>query len=408
MSLDLVSLLETNALKVIILHFIISLLLAIILSGQIIKRYVIKSKELHEKDLLRFKEFQERSWFHKRVFNVSLHKNNEYTSILFIFLYNFSIPIIGYFSSAWITWYLLHIKYEKKVSNTNSLNLDEFKTSFISMERLFGEGAMNSIMTNKYKSTDDKLFALTSLSKLDNIPPQNLKIIRQALTSKDDEVRLFGYAIINKEEMKINAKINKYISIFQDQKSSEEQKAVASKELAHLYWELIYKELSHESLKENFLDEVVKYLKIARSYFFNEIDKLDELHVLLEKDQNQYESSEITTGKNKKYEKLLEKNRRTENKIKQYKEIRVRLYILMGRVHMYHGEYEKAAQEFSLAQELNDNDSSFIIPYLAEVYFMSGKYHIVKSILNNASDLELNAKLFPIVDQWKPDKTSVA
>lgn len=381
MNLDLVLLLESNALKVIILHFIISLLLAIILSGQIIKRYVTKSKELREKDLLRFQEFKEKTWFHKWMFKISLHKNNEYASLLFIFLYNFSIPIIGYFSSVWMTWYLLHVKYEKKISKISSLNLDEFKTSFLQMNRMFGEGAMNTLITNKYKSTDDKLFALTSLSKLDNIPPENLRIIRQALTSKDDEVRLFGYAIINKEEMKINAKINKNIALFQDKKSSDEQRAIGAKELAFLYWDLIYKELSHESLKANFLSEVVKYLNIAKSYFFSEIEKLESLYNL---DENKQE------------------------KLKQYKEIRVRLYILMGRVHMYNGEYEKAVQEFSLAQELNENDSSFIMPYLAEVYFLSGKYSIVKSILNSANDLELNAKLFPIVDQWKVDKMSVA
>lgn len=409
MTLELFSYLEANAKTLIIVHIFLSILLAILLSNQIIHRFVTQSKELYEKDLVRFREFQTKSFFHKWLFNVSLHKNNEYTSLVFIFLYNFSIPVIGYFSSIWMTWYLLHIKYEKKVSKTNSLNLDEFKTSFLQIERVFGEGAMNSIMTNEFKSTDDKLFALSSLSKLGNIPPENLKIIRQALTSTDDEVRLFGYAIINKEEMRINAKINKNIVVFQDKESSDEQKAIAAKELAHLYWELVYKELSHDSLKENFLNEVVKYLEVAKAYFFEEIDKLEELDALFEKSQKKFEASKIGVKVKRKYFKLMQQLKETREKLKEYKNVRIRLYILTGRVYMSQGEYEEAAEAFSLAQELNESDSSFIVPYLAEVHFMNGNYNIVRAVLNNAIDLELNSKLYPIIDQWKvADKKSVA
>jgi lipopolysaccharide biosynthesis regulator YciM len=78
-----------------------------------------------------------------------------------------------------------------------------------------------------------------------------------------------------------------------------------------------------------------------------------------------------------------------------------KLYVMMGRVYMNQGKYEKANTEFTIAQELDTAEASFILPYLAEVHFLTGNYDVVYSMMNMAKNLEFNATLQPIAEQWK-------
>jgi tetratricopeptide (TPR) repeat protein len=361
-----------------------------------IKHFGIKTKEMELKDKNRLEEIVSESKFFKLLFKVSLHKNNRITNILFMFLFNFSMPVIGYIFSLWITWYLNNVSYDRKVSNTNILNLDEFRTSFLKIERIFGEGSMSELMTNEDAPKSKKLKALSILVK--NLSPNNLKIIRQALSSKDDEIRMYGYAIINKAEKSLNIKINHYLELFNQYSQSKEKKyqtivAEASKELAPLYWEMVYTELSHDALKDDFLQEVKKYIKIAKEFYIPELDSLKKTIQKYEK-----KIKEVDEERKASFVKKLEDDK---EKIQKYSEICAKLYILMGRVYMNKKDYENAQLEFTLAQQLHPDQLVFIAPYLAEIHFIMGNYRVVSSIMNQAKDLELNSTLYPIVEQWK-------
>ncbi len=390
-----------------IIHTTISLILAIILSIYVSKRFVRNSEEKQQVDARRLEEIANRSKIFKLLFKVSLHKNNRKTNIIFMFLFNLSMPLVGYAFSIWVTWYLKNVSYEKKVVHTNILNLDEFGISFLKVERIFGEGSMSDLMTSEYAPKSKKLKALSALAH--SASPANLKIIRQTLFSRDDEIRMFGYAIINKAEKSLNGKINNYLDIFNKENNNQnnldrEKIAEVAKELAPLYWEMIYTELSHESLKENFLKEVVKYIKIARNFYVPEIknisNKIEEYELEIKYFTHQEMHDEnLPFEKRKEY---FEKN------LAIYKEEQIRnnaictkLYILMGRVYMNKKEYDNANTEFTIAQELHTVESSFILPYLAEIQFLTGNYRVVSSIMDKAKGLELNSTLFPIVEQWK-------
>ena len=187
-----------------VFHALISLLLAFFLSGLLIKRFIKSSKEVDARDKKRLEVISQRSSIFKVLFNASLHKNNRLTSIFFIFLFIFAMPVVGYIFAIWTTLYLKKVSYDKKVSNTNILNLDEFGISFLKVERIFGEGSMSDLMTNKYAPKSKKLKALSSLSS--RLSPANLRIIRSTLSSTDDEIRMYGYATINKAEKALNIK----------------------------------------------------------------------------------------------------------------------------------------------------------------------------------------------------------
>ncbi len=382
MSLNLFLFYENNIEIIYVIHVLISLILSFFISIYISKRFIEKSEKVDKIDKDRLDEIYFRNWIFKFLFKISLHKNNKITSFLFFFLFNLSIPFAGYLFSIWVALYLMNVTYEKKVANTNMLNLDEFGTSFLKVERIFGEGSMSDLMTSKYAPKSKKLKALSSLAT--NISPTNLRIIRQTLTSTDDEIRMFGYAIINKAEKILNQKINKQLDIIYNESKKGDNKdeyivALASKELAFLYWEMVYTELSHISLKNNFLNSVITYIELSKEYFLSKIGEIRE------------------DMKSKTDEKLLKIQLQDTYKICSS------LYMLMGRVYMQREQYEEAKSELTIAQELLPEQATFILPYLAEVYFVTGKYNVVQSILNQAESFELNSTLYPIAQQWKID-----
>ena len=401
---DFILSLESHIIWLYILHIILSIVSAILVTKYNDKRFANDTEEISAKDKHRLEEIVNKSLIFRLLFRVSLHKNNKVTNFLFMFLFNLAMPVIGYFLSAWIAWYLNNIKYEKKVSNTNILNLDEFGMSFLKVERIFGEGSMSDLMTSEYAPKSKKLKALSSLAN--NPSPANLRIIRQTLSSTDDEIRMFGYAIINKAEKLLNIKINYHLEKFNEEKNKETPQiailAHAAKELAPLYWELVYTELSHESLKDNFKKEVIKYIAIAKEFYIPEIENIEQRIETYTKRLSQILNNDDKKKDKKKKEEEIEKELLVQkNSLKEAHEINTRLYILMGRLYMSTQEYENAKVEFTLAQSLHEDQLSFILPYLSEIHFATGNYRVVNALMNQAKDLELNATLYPIVDQWK-------
>ncbi len=381
-----------------LVHIIISIVLAIVLSKYTAERFVTNTKEVQLQDSLRLQQISRSSRIFRLLFNVSLHKNNRKTNAIFIFLFILAMPIVGYVFSYWISYYLKTVSYHKKVLNTNILNLDEFGISFLKIDRIFGEGSMSTLLVDKYSPKTKKLKALSALAS--NLSPANLRIIRQTLSSTDDEIRMFGYAVINKAEQALNVKINTQLEIFSDNFNEKEEIAAAAKELAALYWEMVYTELSHESLKDNFLKEVVKYIKVAKDFYIEEVNVM---HAKVDEGEYQLklrnENNEVDNEQEK--EKFIENLDKDRKILTEYMDVCTRLYVMMGRVYMNTGKYEKANTEFTIAQELDTAEASFILPYLAEVHYSTGNYDVVHSMMNAATNLEYNATLQPIAQQWK-------
>jgi hypothetical protein len=360
------------------LYLIITLLFSYLSAFYLRKRFP-GADEIHkELDNQTIKQFK-RTKLQKYLAKVSLYKNNRFSATFFIFLFNIAIPIVGYLFTIWIVWYLTQIKYEKKVTFTNILDLNEFKNSFMKIERVFGEGSMINLINNEYVPKSKKLRALATLAT--NPSPSSLTIIKQTLSSRDDEIRLYGYSILNNLEKKINSKINSSLQIIHENAEiMAEEKAEAAMSLAFAYWELVYMELSHESLKNNFLNSSMNYINLAKKFYLQKID------IQAEEIEKEKESLKYKLHK---------------SKLHYYYEKASNLYTLAGRIHLFKEEYEDAQSEFTIAKELLPENSTAIIPYLAEVYYNIKKYNITKSVLNQYDSLRFNAKLYPLVVQWE-------
>lgn len=277
---------------------------------------------------------------------MSRFPNSRFQGFIFFLLFNFSMPVIGYISSLWISYYLKNGVYTEKIKKTGLVDLEEFGYNFINIHREFGEGSVQDMLKNKYVPTEKKIKALVSLS--DNMSQGNMHIIKDSLSSSDDEVRLYGFSIMNKTERELNSKIYRLLKSFKSSDDTD-QRASMAKELAFLYWEMVYFELSDDSLVEYLLQEVAHYIDVAMETHFE--------------DPN--------------------------------------LYVLLGRVYMFKKDYVNAELQFTLAERYSDDKLSYVMPYLAEINFISGDYDKVKSILKQAQGLDLNSKLYPIVEQWR-------
>ena len=384
--------------SLLLVHIVIASVLSYAISLYISKRYPSRGDAVEEHDRIAMEEVEVQSSLFKLIFKISLYRNNALSSRLFFFLFNLSFPFIGYLFSIWLAYYLVHIKYAHKVVHTNMLNLDEFATSFLKIERIFGEGSMSTLILNDDVPKSKKLKALSSLSS--NVSPNTLRIIKQTLSSKDDEIRMYGYSNINKIEKQLNSNINLFLETYRTQEG--EKKYDAAKNLAFSYWEMVYIEISHESLRDSFLEEVIKYVNIAKKYY---IQKRDEYQKELEQKEELLEKMSLQDilekGESQKIALVREECETIKESVRHYRDITAKLFMLMGRVHMVQQKYEDAMSEFTVAHDMSDGDASFVLPYLAEIYFILGKYNIVHAIMKKSDSLLYNPKLYPIVQQWR-------
>ncbi|MEA1918886.1 MAG: hypothetical protein U9N52_03515 [Campylobacterota bacterium] len=284
--------------------------------------------------------------FFATIFLKKRFEDHTYSLIGFFFLFNIAVPIAGFFFTAWLIYYLLHVKYEKVLNNISYINMVEFETEFPEIERIFGEGSMSDLLSNGQASSALKMKALVSMA--DNITQNNVALIKNSLSDKDDEIRLYSFAIIDKMERGINKSIHTKLTELNALDTEDEKRIILAEELAYLYWDMVYFELSDEDLKKFILTEVQKYAKIVLNHNMNHMN----------------------------------------------------INILLGKVYLMLERYEDASTCFAIVIE-EEGESSYTYPYLAEIFFNQKNFRSTKALLNSSKNLKINSTLSPIIEQWK-------
>jgi tetratricopeptide (TPR) repeat protein len=268
----------------------------------------------------------------------------------FLFLFMMATPFIGVFFALWIIYYLRTVKYEKPIIPYQTIRFDEFFARFPIVKRRFGESAMHEIMDNEQIPISLRLTALTMLSEhTDKI---NISFIKQMLSSTNDEIRLFSFSVVDKAEHDLNEKIHGTLQRYNDEHRAMDKKGEEAKNLALLYWELVYFELSDEILINFLLDEVEKYSKIA-------LESMPE---------------------------------------------NFNLYMLLGRVYFERGDDETSKSYFEKAAKFGRKSGliniHFTQSYIAEIEYRQHHYARVREIMRKAKHFDLNPKLKPIQEMW--------
>jgi tetratricopeptide (TPR) repeat protein len=195
-----------------------------------------------------------------------------------------------------------------------------------------GEGGALARLSSKAFSDQDKLKSLVSLNN--NASVVINKINEQMLQEGGDELRLYAYGILSKQENKLYNDIHD-IEIMLDNAKSNKNLFMCYKALAYKFWELIYMNLAHEDIKLFAMQKV--------EYF---IDKAFELN-----------KNDLS------------------------------LYILYGRLRLAQKKYDEAKSYFEHALKENAPDNK-VVPYLAEIAFIEKDYRKIKAYYSQSKNIK--------------------
>lgn len=275
--------------------------------------------------------------------------NDSYLNItFFVFMFNIALPGVGWLLSIWVVYYLLHVKYRVALGNVDQIDMSAFETEFPQVKRIFGEAWAEKLLQNDEFDASLKMKAIVSLA--DNITKQNIKLIKDNMSNKNDEIRLYSFAIIDGMERGINGKIHTILQNLQETTDKKESIEL-SEELSFLYWDLVYYELSDEVLQKFILEEVKRYANIVLD------SKPDDPMI----------------------------------------------NILLGKVYLKEADYDNAEIYFNKVVHRSE-ERDFIIPYLAEIYFNRREFDTLKSlggIFKNVDSFNIHTKLYPVMQQWR-------
>ncbi|MBE0497757.1 MAG: hypothetical protein IBX43_00780 [Campylobacterales bacterium] len=264
---------------------------------------------------------------------------------LFFLFFNIALPVIGYLFTLLLGYYLLYVKHAPTLINTKMLNMEELDQDFPQVKRSFGEGSMIELMSNEFASQTLRMKALSAMAE--NMTQKNIGLIKHSLSDRDDELRLYSFSLICSMEHGLNNNIHEASLRFKSAED-EQSRADAAKELALLYWEMVYFDLSDEVLKTYLMNEALKYAKIAAA-------------------AHAHDKS---------------------------------INVLLGKIYLAKEEFDNATTEFVIAIE-SGVESEYIVPYLAELYFQRGNYTSTRSMLSLVESLKMSVTMYPVVAQWR-------
>lgn len=208
----------------------------------------------------------------------------------------------------------------------------------------YGEGAFFKFLYEINIPTEAKLKAIIALEQ--DRTPKSLVLLKKALSSVDDEVRLFAFSAITKLEESISASIQKNLEKLL-KTEDEQQKALIKREIASLYWDMLYYDVVDEEIKIFILSQIEKYAEEAREVLGND----------------------------------------------------PKLLFLISVVKLKKGEYEEAEGLMEKLLEFGFMEDK-VVMYLAEIYYMRGEIDRIKYLFNRFYYLYFDHSLSSIVEVW--------
>ncbi len=116
-----------------------------------------------------------------------------------------------------------------------------------------------------YKITPEAIYYLSKYPH-----PATIQILKRALSSKNDEVRLLAFSVLAKIERGIFNRIDEILEKLKETKGKRE-KFILLQRLTELYWELIYLKIADKELENFYLERALFYGKEALKIAENDV-----------------------------------------------------------------------------------------------------------------------------------------
>jgi tetratricopeptide (TPR) repeat protein len=219
-----------------------------------------------------------------------------------------------------------------------------FKSKFPIVNRIFGESAVISLSKNRLEHLKNKMKGLVFMAE--HPTKQNISLIKGLLSDKDNEIRLYSFAVINSLETELNKSISKTEKLYKNQKN-QKLKSKYAHDLAKYYFTFIDLGLSDDEAKEMIYKEIIRYLNEA----------------------------------------LKDETNNAQN------------YLLFGKVSFIKKDYDKALKFFNKASE-NGVKKSSLLPFYAEIFYQQKRFKEIKNLFKNTTKTEISTEMIPIHNIW--------
>ena len=261
-----------------------------------------------------------------------------------LFNLSFFIPIIGLFGFAIGSLVASWLPYFNNSQQIKIVHSPEYELPKHNKETGWRSARVRQQLSDKQTPVELRMKALLALQ---NMPARHASgILREALSDSSDDLRLLAYGMLDSREKQITQRIQQSLINYQQAHSSQER-YLPARELAELYWELVYQNLVQGDMRNFALDQVQKYTTEA-----------------------------------------------LKEKVKD-----AGLWSISGRMWTMRGDYVRATGCFSTAIK-QGFPLARAEPYLAELAFLRQDYQSTRRIMKNLSERGGSRPLLMASDYW--------
>ncbi len=261
----------------------------------------------------------------------------------FFFALSFFVPVLGV-PGLLATGFLARFMRkpgEKDVFSTHAA--PEFAPDDDRPQAPHAHGPVRAQLTDPSAPVETRMRALLSIQDL----PSRVAnpVIRTMLADSSDDVRLVAYGILDGREKRINARIQ--AARAQLAGDDPTGRLIADKELAELYWELVYQGLVQGDLQKHAVAQSRTHFDAALRFAPDD----------------------------------------------------AALWALGGRLANFAGQYERAWHAFSRSIEFGMPEAR-VLPYLAEVAFRMRRFDRVRQLLERIAQASHTQRMAQVIDYW--------
>jgi tetratricopeptide (TPR) repeat protein len=272
------------------------------------------------------------------------HRSRPIASYLFYFAISFFIPVLGVLGLLAVVVVGRLIPQRAKRERFEVHEAPRYDPRVEEIAAVHSKGGVRVQLQNPEAPTANRLKALLAVQSL----PARVAnpLVRELLSDPSDDLRLVAYGILDAREKSINARIHAAMQRLAQQPPAREREAL-ERQLADLYWELIYQGLVQGDLRDHARAQARAHLDQALS--LNPTDAA--------------------------------------------------LWALCGRLATQEGGYEEARRAFERAREFGMPEAR-VLPYLAEAAFRQRRFDDVQQFTRQLSATPQTQRTAQIIRYW--------
>jgi hypothetical protein len=184
------------------------------------------------------------------------YKQPRFWVMLLLFSLSFFIPFIGLFGFAIGSLVAARLPVLNKTYRFVSVISPHYELPKNNIETGWRSGRVRQQLSNTETPIDLRMKALLALQ---HMPARHsASILRDTLSDSSDDLRLLAYGMLDNREKQLTHRIQDALQRYEKLPTAEER-YIPTRELAELYWELVYQNLVQGDMRQFSLEQVQRF-----------------------------------------------------------------------------------------------------------------------------------------------------